>query len=64
MKPLYYGLAGDRLVFASELKSVLASGLFNADLDLEAIDSYLSLGYFAGPSTPLAGVSKLSRDAP
>ena len=59
VKPLYYARAGDLLVFASELKSVLASGLVSPELDLPAIDSYLMLGYFAGPTMPLLGVSKL-----
>src|SRR3954471_11915354 len=33
IKPLYYALADDRVVFGSELKCVLASGLVSADLD-------------------------------
>ena len=59
VKPLYYALAGDLLVFASELKSVLASGLIDTEINLEAIDAYLSLGFVPGPLTPLAAVSKL-----
>jgi asparagine synthase (glutamine-hydrolysing) len=59
VKPLYYARAGDLLVFASELKSVLASGLVGPDLDLEAIEAYLTFGFFAGPSTPLRDVRKL-----
>ena len=59
IKPLYYARAGDLLVFASELKSLLASGLVEPVLDFEAIDAYLTLGYFPAPQTPLAGVSKL-----
>jgi asparagine synthase (glutamine-hydrolysing) len=59
IKPLYYADCGDRLVFASELKSLLASGLVSTQLDFRAIDAYLSFGYFAGTSTPLVGVSKL-----
>jgi asparagine synthase (glutamine-hydrolysing) len=59
IKPLYYARRGDLLVFASELKSLLASGLVDAELDYEAIDAYLTLGYFPAPLTPLAGVSKL-----
>jgi asparagine synthase (glutamine-hydrolysing) len=59
VKPLYYGQAGDLLVFASELKSLLASGLFSDALDFEAIDSYLNFGFFPAPRTPLAEVSKL-----
>jgi asparagine synthase (glutamine-hydrolysing) len=59
IKPLYYARCGDLLVFASELKSLLASGLVDVELDYEAIDAYLTLGFFATPRTPLAGVSKL-----
>jgi asparagine synthase (glutamine-hydrolysing) len=59
VKPLYYALAGDRLVFASELKSLLASGLVDTTLDYEAIDAYLTFGFFPGPKTALAGVHKL-----
>jgi asparagine synthase (glutamine-hydrolysing) len=59
VKPLYYACAGDLLVFASELKSLLASGLVGTTLDYEAIDSYLTFGFFPGPRTPLAQVSKL-----
>ena len=59
VKPLYYAHCGDVLVFASELKSVLASGLVGAELDYEAIDAYLTFGFVPGPRTPLAGVSKL-----
>ena len=59
VKPLYYAICGDVLVFASELKSLLASGLVPGDLDYEAIDAYLTLGYFPAPATPLAAVRKL-----
>jgi asparagine synthase (glutamine-hydrolysing) len=59
VKPLYYAISGDVLVFASELKSLLASGLIRPQLDLEAIDAYLTLGFVPAPHTPLLGVSKL-----
>jgi asparagine synthase (glutamine-hydrolysing) len=59
IKPLYYAQSGDLLVFASELKSVLASGLVEPTLDAEAIDAYLSLGFVPAPRTPLQGVFKL-----
>ena len=59
IKPLYYAEVGDLLVFASELKSLLASGLVPSDLDYEAIDAYLTLGFFPAPATPLAAVRKL-----
>jgi asparagine synthase (glutamine-hydrolysing) len=59
IKPLYYAEVGDLIVFGSELKSVLASGLVPVDLDYEAIDALLTLGYVPGPMTPLAAVRKL-----
>jgi asparagine synthase (glutamine-hydrolysing) len=59
VKPLYYSVVDDLLVFASELKSLLASGLVDTTLDIEAIDVFLTLGYFPGPRTPLANVRKL-----
>ena len=59
IKPIYYAVEGDLLVFASELKSLLASGLVSTDLDYEAIDAYLTLGFFPAPATPLASVKKL-----
>jgi len=59
VKPLYYTQSGDLVLFASELKALLASGLVHADLDLEGIDAYLTLGFFPAPHTPLDGVRKL-----
>jgi asparagine synthase (glutamine-hydrolysing) len=60
VKPLYWARVGDVVVFASELKTVLASGFVEPQLDLEAVDLYLSLGFVPGPRTPLVGVRKLA----
>src|SRR5512133_2066151 len=60
VKPLYWARAGEVVVFASELKSVLASGFVKPELDLEAVDLYFSLGFIPGPTTPLVGVRKLA----
>ncbi len=59
VKPLYYARAGDLLLFASELKSLLAPGLVSLELDPDAIDAYLTLGYVPAPRTPLLKVHKL-----
>jgi asparagine synthase (glutamine-hydrolysing) len=59
IKPLYYAICGDLLLFGSELKCLLASGLVDAALDYEAIDAYLVLGFVPGPMTPLLAVRKL-----
>jgi len=58
-KPLYYAEVGDVLVFGSELKAVLASGLVPTDLDLEALELLLALGFVPGPRTLLRYVRKL-----
>ena len=59
IKPLYYAVEGDQLLFASELKCLLASGQVGEELDHDAIDAYLTLGFFAYPTTPLRSVRKL-----
>jgi asparagine synthase (glutamine-hydrolysing) len=59
IKPLYYARRGDLLVFASELKSLLASGLIDLRLDVEAIDAYLTFGFVPGPRTPIIDAFKL-----
>jgi asparagine synthase (glutamine-hydrolysing) len=58
-KPLYCFRDGSRLAFASELKSLRAAGLCPVDIDPEALDCYLSLGYIPAPRTIYAGVRKL-----
>lgn len=59
VKPLYWAQVGDLVVFASELRALVASGLVGTELDIEALDTYLTLGFFPGVATPLAGVHKL-----
>jgi asparagine synthase (glutamine-hydrolysing) len=59
IKPLYYARVDDLVVFASELKSLLASGLVDVRVDYDAVDAYLTLGYFPAPLTPLVGIRKL-----
>lgn len=51
IKPIYYAAKRGRLIFASEIKALLASGLVERDLDFESLDHYLSLGYVPPPRT-------------
>lgn len=44
-KPLYYSLHGETILFASEIKSILASGTIKGILSREALDNYLRLMY-------------------
>lgn len=60
VKPLYWARRGDLVVFGSELKAMLASGLVEAEIDVEAIDLYLTLGFVPGNRTPLREVRKLA----
>ena len=59
IKPLYYARVNGSLVFASELKAVLASGLVDRELDVQAFNQYLSLEYIPAPASILRGVRKL-----
>src|SRR3954466_8022455 len=60
IKPLYYAIVDDVVVFGSELKCVIASGLVSDRIDTEAIAAYLTLGYVPSPLTPLKDVRKLN----
>jgi asparagine synthase (glutamine-hydrolysing) len=59
IKPLYYALTLRHLVFGSEIKAVLASGLVDRSLDLDALGQFLSWEYVPAPATLLRGVRKL-----
>ncbi len=59
IKPVHYWHRGARLLFASELKALLASGLVARDARPEAADAYLRLRYVPGPGTLLREVAKL-----
>ena len=58
-KPLKYALIDDGIVFASELKAILASGTVEPDVDHRAVHQYLSMGYVPAPRTGLRGIVKL-----
>ena len=61
IKPLYWARGGDgALVFASELRAVLASGLVDAQIDPLGLESVLAYGAVAAPRTMVAGVSLLA----
>ena len=59
IKPLYYWTAGSTLVFASELKSILASGLPTISLSPEGLYGYLVGGSVPEPHTLIQGISCL-----
>jgi asparagine synthase (glutamine-hydrolysing) len=55
-KPLYYWTDGSRVVFGSEIKSVLANPHVPRRLRTEAIAPYLTFGYVPTPDTFFEGV--------
>src|SRR5271157_3504664 len=59
IKPLYYYRHGDDVFFGSELKAILEHPDVPRNLDLEALDSYLSVNYVPGPDTLMAGIRKI-----
>lgn len=58
-KPLYYYAGNDRLVFGSELKSILQSQHVPRRVSPEALDLYLTYEYVPAPHTIFAGIKKL-----
>lgn len=58
-KPLFYYNDGNRFLFGSEIKSLLASGQVPVRPDLEAVHDYLTYLYFPPPRTAFAGICKL-----
>ncbi|MDQ3000598.1 MAG: asparagine synthase (glutamine-hydrolyzing) [Fibrobacterota bacterium] len=58
-KPLYYHAAKGRLLFASEMKSILAEPEIPRRPDPEAIDDYFSFGYIPSPRTIFLDIQKL-----
>ncbi len=59
VKPLYYAEVDGRIVFASEIKSMLASGLVSRELDPEAISQYLVYQVVPPPLSILRDVRQL-----
>lgn len=59
IKPLYYGVRNQQLVFASELKAIIKSNVFSKELDKSAIADYFVYRYVPSPKTIWEGVNKL-----
>ncbi|HEX7709204.1 MAG TPA: asparagine synthase (glutamine-hydrolyzing) [Thermoanaerobaculia bacterium] len=60
VKPLYYGFIGDAVLFASELKSVVAHPLFRGEIDRDVVSLYTRFGYVPTPHAIYRGFRKLS----
>src|SRR3989338_470521 len=59
VKPLYFAWDGRRLLFASELRALLASGLVEPRLNMAAVRGYLTFGSMPSPMTIIEGIQSL-----
>ncbi len=59
IKPLHYAVAGDRFVFASELKALLRDPELRRGVDPSALDAYLAYEFVPSPRSIVLGISKL-----
>jgi asparagine synthase (glutamine-hydrolysing) len=60
IKPLYYYLDNSALIFASEIKAILADPTVRREIDAANIDRFLTFHYLPGEDTLLKGVRKLA----
>jgi len=63
IKPMFVARVPDGIVFGSEIKAVLASGIVERRLDVQAFDQYMSYGYVLQPRTIYRGIHKLQPGA-
>jgi asparagine synthase (glutamine-hydrolysing) len=60
IKPVYYCLTDRSLVFASEIKAILADPSIKREIAPELIDRFLTFKYVPGEETLLKGILKLA----
>jgi asparagine synthase (glutamine-hydrolysing) len=59
IKPLYYSVKDDDLLFASEIKAILKSGLVQTAVNPDALQEYLTYQFCIGSKTMFDGIVKL-----
>ncbi|MEE2939208.1 MAG: asparagine synthase (glutamine-hydrolyzing) [Planctomycetota bacterium] len=59
IKPLYWAETAEGIVFGSEVKCLLASGMVEREMRREALLDYLVQGYVGGPESAWTGVQRL-----
>ena len=58
-KSIYFAETSMGLLFASEIKALLTSGLIARKLNIQAMSHYMSMRYLPGKATFFTGISKL-----
>jgi len=59
IKPLYYHVDAERLIFGSEIKAILAHPAIDAPFNRATLPEYLAFGYLSGEETMYTGIRKL-----
>ncbi|MCK5282273.1 MAG: asparagine synthase (glutamine-hydrolyzing) [Nanoarchaeota archaeon] len=59
IKPLYYAIVGDVFIFASEIKSILQYDEIKKEINLNALNTFLTFRYTIGKDTLLNSIKKL-----
>jgi asparagine synthase (glutamine-hydrolysing) len=59
IKPLYYGVTSQSLVFASEMKAILVDPQIKREILPSTVDRFLTFGYVPGDETLLKDIHKL-----
>ena len=59
VKPLYYAMLGDRMLFSSEIKALLADPSCPREVDIQALSQLFTLRYVPSPRTLFKGIQKL-----
>jgi asparagine synthase (glutamine-hydrolysing) len=59
IKPLFYCYQKNRLIFGSEIKAILEFPHIEQEIDLKALDQFLSIEYILAPRTIYTGIKKL-----
>ncbi len=59
IKPIYYSIDSSRLIFGSELKTLLCYKNISREINYNAIDTYLSYLYIPSPITIYKSINKL-----
>ncbi len=58
-KPLIYTVVNNSIIFASELKAVIQDNAVKKEINLDALDQYLSFQFVPAPHTIFKGINKL-----
>ncbi len=59
IKPLYYTLHNEKLIFASEIKSILQYKEFKKEIDYKGLNNFFTFRYIPGEKTILKSINRL-----